>query len=281
MTDRKWYDASRFADIPKHWNACVLACAVCMGVYLVNISFFEFQPKNNWGYVYGWSAGILMIAVAALGARRRTMKLAAKRNLRSARMWTQFHLYAGTVCMLLVLMHTGFRIPTGALNFWLWLLSIWVTISGFIGVLFQKTIPRMLASGLNTEVVFERIPDLVRQSREKAETVLAECGAPVRAFYAKNLAGSLIAPETHWRYWLDITGGIQSRVRQFSYLRNVLAGEEQERLDRLETIFRTKLEIDAHFTLQRALRWWLALHLPASLVLLLLLAIHIIAVYLY
>ena len=279
--ERAWYDVSRFADVPKHWNAFVLACAGCLAVYGVNVAFFEFRPGNVWGYVYGSLAGVLMIAVAALGIRRRMIRLASRRNMRSARMWTQFHFYAGAVCLLLVLMHTGFAVPRGLLNFWLWLFSIWVTLSGFLGVALQKTIPRMLASGLTTEVIFERIPELVRQAREHAEAVLAECGVPVRTFYGRNLAPSLMAPEINWRYYFDITGGIQARVRQFSYLRQVLSADEQGRLDRIEHIYRTKLEMDAHYTLQRALRWWLVLHLPASLVLLLLLVLHLVAVFLY
>ena len=281
MMDHKWYDFSPYVDTPKHWNATVLACALLLVVYGTNVLLFEFSPGNVWGYAYGILASFLMLAVAALGVRRRTMKRAARRNLGRSQHWLQFHLYGGTVCMLLVLMHTGFAIPHGILNWWLWLFSFWVTISGFFGVLLQKTVPRMLASGLNMEVVYERIPDLVRQTREKAEAVIAGCGSPVKTFYFKNIAGTLIVPETHLMYYLDITGGIQSRIRQFSYLRSVLSPTEQEKLDALENIYRTKLEIDAHFTLQKSLRWWLVLHLPASLVLLMLLAIHVYAVILY
>ena len=52
-------------------------------------------------------------------------------------------------------------------------------------------------------------------------------------------------------------------------------------IDLLERDYRTKLEIDAHYTLQRALRWWLWLHVPASLVLLVFVAVHLFTVLYY
>ena len=44
---------------------------------------------------------------------------------------------------------------------------------------------------------------------------------------------------------------------------------------------RTKLEIDAHYTLQQALRWWLYAHLPASFVLLVFILLHLYTVLFY
>ena len=276
-----WHDARRFADVPKHWNAWLLASAGCLAVFLVNVAFFRFDAGNLWGIAYGTLAALFMIGAALFGARRRMMARAAKRKLGRSRAWLQFHLYGGALAMLLVLMHTGFRIPSGAQNCWLWALSLWVTGSGLLGVALQKIIPRMLASGLEIEVVYERIPELVRQLRARAEAVIADSTAPVKEYYFKNLAPSLIAPEARLVYYIDITGGLQSRLRQFSYLRNVLAADEQRALDALEDMYRTKLELDAHFTLQKALRWWLYLHVPASLVLLALLAVHLFSVIYY
>jgi hypothetical protein len=107
------------------------------------------------------------------------------------------------------------------------------------------------------------------------------CTDPVQEFYRKNIAAVLATPQPRLVYYLDITGGIQSRTRQFDYLRRVLVAEEQEKLDRLESMFKTKLELDAHYTLQKALRWWLYTHVPLSIVLLLLVALHLYAVWYY
>jgi hypothetical protein len=159
--------------------------------------------------------------------------------------------------------------------------SLWVTISGLIGVALQQWLPKILTSGLSVEAVYERIPDLIAQIRARAEKLVETCTDPVQEFYRKNIAIALAAPQPKMIYYLDITGGIQSRTRQFEYLRRVLAADEQAKLDRIESMFKTKLELDAHYTLQKALRWWLYTHVPLSIVLLLLVGLHLYAVWYY
>ena len=44
---------------------------------------------------------------------------------------------------------------------------------------------------------------------------------------------------------------------------------------------RTKLELDVHRTLQRPLRWWLYVHVPPSVLLLALVAVHLVTVLYY
>lgn len=259
----------------------IIATLACVLVYAVNLIVSEVHPGNWWGISYGTAATILMVGAGMFGLRRRSMKRAANKSVGKSRDWLQFHLYAGTLAAVLVLMHGGFTLPSGPLNWWLWGLTLWVTVSGLAGVVIQRVVPRMLASGLTTEVVYERIPELVAQIREGAEKLVETCTDPVRDFYRKNLAPALAIPQPRAIYYVDITGGIQSRTRQFDYLRQVLSAEEREKLDRLETMYRTKLEMDAHFTLQRVLRVWLYTHVPLSLVLLVLIAIHLYVVWYY
>jgi hypothetical protein len=96
-----------------------------------------------------------------------------------------------------------------------------------------------------------------------------------------NVAAALVAPQPRLIYYIDVTGGIQSRVKQFEFLRRVLSANEKETLDKIQDMYKTKLELDAHYSLQRALRWWLYTHVPLSLVLLLMIALHVWAVWYY
>ena len=211
------------------------------------------------------------------GLRRRTMKLAPGKS----RIWLQCHIYGGGLFLMLVLMHSGFRQPTGVVTWWLWALSIWITVSGILGTLIQKWIPKILSSGLSIEVIYERIPELIMEIRHKAEQLIHNCETPLQDFYRKNIAATFAAPQNRLIYFFDITGGIQSRVRQFNYLRELLDEPEKTQLDTLENYYRTKLEIDAHYTLQKALRWWLFLHAPLSIVLIVLLGFHLYSVFWY
>ena len=47
--------------------------------------------------------------------------------------------------------------------------------------------------------------------------------------------------------------------------------------DELEALVRTKLDLDTHYTLQQVLRGWLWLHVPTSALLLVLVAVHVVA----
>jgi hypothetical protein len=262
-------------------RAFIIAVGLCAIVFLLNAAFFDLRPSNLWGLTYGTLAAVLMVGIALLGLRRRMTRLALKFGLGSGQTWLQFHLYGGALFLLLTFMHTGFRQPHGILTWWLWFLSIWVTASGFLGVVLQKWIPRLLTSGLAVEVVYERIPELIAEIGEKADALIQTATDPVRDFYQKNLALALATLRPRLIYCIDITGGIQSRLRQFEYLRGFLPAAEKEKLNALEAFYKTKLEIDAHYTLQKILRWWLYTHVPLSLALLILLVLHLFAVLYY
>ena len=272
---------SKLVQSPSWFWGFLISVGVSLLIYLLNIFFSEIHPGSIWGMGYGIAAAILMVGAAGFGLRRRIIRHTKNFGAGRAQSWAQFHVYAGSLALLLVLMHSGFRLPTGTLTWWLFILSLWVTLSGLLGVFLQKWIPKILTSGLSIEVMYERIPELIQEIHERAETLVAICTDPVKDFYRKNMAPALVGPQTKLIYYLDITGGVQSHVKQFEYLSKLLPTEEKERLTQLQTYYKTKLELDAHYTLQKALRWWLYLHVPTSLVLILLVGLHVYAVWYY
>jgi len=255
--------------------------SLCVLSYLWQLGFGEVRPGNAWGVGWGIAAALLCLGVALYGARRRMMRGVSRRRLGSARAWLDFHLYGGLLFALLLLMHSAFRLPTGALNLWLWGLSLWTVLSGLLGVLLQRWIPKVLSSGLWTEINYQRIPELTEDIRRQAEALAAVASGPVRQLYKRQVANALSQPQRRLAYFVDITGGLNSKLKEFEYLARFLAGEERQRLAELEHLYRAKLEIDAHYTLQPALRAWLYLHVPISLAVLALIVLHIVVVVLY
>jgi len=276
-----WPRLRRWVESPDWLTVFLIATAACLLIYLLNAVFAEIRPYNWWGLTYGTLASILMAGAGLYAVRRRMVKTALSWRLGRNQTWLQFHLYGGTLALLLTLMHSGFRVPSGALDWWLWFLSLWVTASGILGVLLQKWIPKILTSGLAMEVVYERIPELINEIRGKSEQLIQTCADPVKDFYRKNIAVALVNTQPRLIYYVDVTGGIQSRLKQFEYLRRFLPSDEKDKLDRLELYYRTKLEIDAHYTLQKTMRWWMYTHVPLSLVLLILIGFHLFAVLYY
>lgn len=268
----------RLVQSEKWFLSCAAASALAVVVFLLNVLLSEVDAGSRWGIAYGIAATVLLFVVAAWGVRRRTMRI---RSTGSAQNWVQLHVYGGFLFLLLVLMHDGFRLPHGSLTGWLLLLSVWVTLSGLLGVFLQKWVPKMLTSGVSIEVLYERVPELVEAVRVKSEELVAGAPDAIQDFYARNIARALRAPKSRWVYYVDVTGGIQSQTKQFEYLRRLLAPEDQQKLDQIEKYYKTKLELDAHYTLQKSLRWWLYAHAPVSLVLLVLACIHIVSVVVY
>ena len=250
---------------------------VCLALSLLNGWMSGFHPGNPWGIGYGIAASVLLLGALFYGARRR----APRKGPGSLRNWLQLHVYGGSLFLLLVLMHSGFRFPSGVLAWGLWTLSIWTVASGMLGVLIQKWIPRLLTEGLATEVHYDRIGELVASIGSRAKALVEVSGTPIQEFYEENLAAVMSLPRPRLIYFVDITGGIQSQARRFKYLRKFLTAEEQTRLDELESLFMTKVELDAHYTLQRALRWWLYSHIPFSLILAVLVAFHVFSILYY
>lgn len=257
------------------------AAALAVAIFAVQAIFFEVDPGNRWGVGWGIAAALALAVVSLYGARRRAVRLVSRRRWGTARAWLAVHLYGGGLFALLMLIHSGLRVPTGALTWWLWALSLWTVASGVAGRGLQLWLPRVLGSGLEVEAHYERIPELVAEVRAKAERLAAGCDEPIQALYARRMAPAMTAPERRLLFFVDITGGERARFKEFDHLRRFLGEAERGRLDELVRLYETKLQLDAHYTLQQALRVWPWAHVPASVAVLALFALHLFTVLYY
>ena len=258
-------------------RAFLVGAGITLLALVVNAWLGTRDPGNVWGITYGIAAAFFMLAAALYGVRRRLLAV----HVGASRTWLLFHVYGGALFMLLVFAHTDFRFPSGGLNLWLWWLSLIVTVSGFIGIFLQRWIPQVLNSGLETEALYERIPELVKEIRGRAEELAEKCPAAVREHYLNQIRPNIEIPQRKLVYFFDITGGVRGRARDVAVLRRVLGPEDSEKLDEMERLYRTKLELDAHYSLQTALRTWLYAHVPFSIALIVVVALHIYVVIKY
>lgn len=244
------------------------------------------RPMQPWpgslpGLIFGTAAAVLFLASALYGVRRRIMGLASRWRLGRTRSWLYLHLYGGLFFLLLVSLHSAFRWPSGLASWVLWILSWWTVLTGLGGLALQRWIPRVLAS-LSVEINAARIPQMVTEIQQRAEALVAACGDPVRKLAARRITPGLAAPRRSWSFFIDPSGGSSKfPMEELAYLRDLSRGEEEERLGQLQELLAVKHELDVHFTLQRALRLWLVVHLPASLLLLAAIVIHILSVLYY
>jgi hypothetical protein len=248
-----------------------------LGVFLVALyagwsRLWLWSPKRGLGLAFGVSAASLLLFEMAYPLRR-------ARSSGAAQEWLRKHVYWGCLAPLLVYLHAG-GLPHGAMGWWLWGLTAWVTASGLVGVALRRWIPARLAAELEVEAVYERIPDLVAGLKEEAEAVVIDASERVEDFYHDRLRDRLTAVRPFsLELVLDVQAGRERDLAPFRNMVRFVEEAERAKVEELAGIYARKLALDAHHSNQVLLRGWLlwTLHLPASGLLLGVLAIHVLA----
>jgi len=262
---------------PRWALASAIAAAASLAVYVAAGFVRPPEPGRGAGLWFGVAATALFAFEAAYPARR---KLLAK-PFGSAQSWIQSHIWLGLLAALFVLAHEGFRKPGGTIGWLLLLLTIWVTVSGLIGVFVQKYYPRALARNLSVEALFERIPELVARLPQEAEKLIEGGSEVLLGFYKTEVMPALAGINPSWSYLADVRGGRDARLESFSRIVAFLPEDERGKLEDLKSIYVEKLELDAHYSVQKAMRAWTLLHVPPAALLLGLTIIHIATFFLY
>lgn len=231
-------------------------------------------PGRFWGLTFGTIAAVIFLIDALYPLRRRLMA----RPLGTAQRWLQFHIYGGLLACLFVLVHMGFRWPGGQFGWWLFILTLWSTVSGIVGVWLQKYVPVLLANQLSVEGLYARIPEMAGRLQAEADEIVKGASDMLERVYQTDIRPSLATVTASWGFLADIRGGRDRRLAPLKNVSQFVAEGERGRLDDLQAIVTEKLELDAQYSLQRVLRAWLVLHVPPALVLTGLVAAHIAAV---
>jgi hypothetical protein len=264
---------------PKRRTWLVVTSAIAaasFGLFAVLAWLSPWSPGRFWGLTFGTLASVIFLFDALYPLRRRLLAW----PLRTAQDWLQLHIYGGMLACLFVLIHAGFRLPGGAFGWWLLLLTLWTTASGLFGVWLQKWIPTIVTGNLSVEAIYERAPELAGRLRGEADTLVEGTSDVLSQFYRNDVRERLETVRPSWSYVLDPRAGREMRLAGFRDVAAFLTPEEQAKLNDLQVIMVEKLELDAHYSLQRLMRLWIVTHLPASMMLMGLTAVHILLVWL-
>lgn len=218
----------------------------------------------------GIAAALTLVAVMAYSARR---SVPARRTLGPTRKYLLLHLWGGLAFFVLFLFHSSFRLPSSGLMFVVWTLSLWVVLTGAVGWLLQRTLPRILAPTATFEVNFQRIPEFVQELRTRAETLVSTAEQRTREYYTQRIAPDMVAPRMITALLMQKHVARPGRG-EFDLLARTLQPDELATLHMLRGLQATKKEIDVQYTIQRILRGWLYFHLPAAVALLALVVVH-------
>jgi hypothetical protein len=244
-----------------------------LGLFIVLRVLYGWSPAQTGGLAFGIAAAALMTLEILYVLRR---KLLIK-PLNTGQHWLQVHVYGGALSALFVLIHTGFEWPRGTFGLLLLLLTVLTTLSGILGVVGQKVVPPTLAS-MGAEAIYERIPEMVAGLRDDAAQAIAGASDRLQRFYGSRVQPALAGPAIAWSYLVDVRSDRDRRIAEFDSIRSFVDDADRQRLEQLQTLLVKKIDLEAHYTWQTILRWWLLVHVPAAMLLFALLIGHVAAV---
>jgi hypothetical protein len=239
------------------------------------------------GLMFGIAGYALMLYAGLLGARKRVPTW----RLGRAQTWMRGHLWLGLLSLLLILYHAGFAFR-GPLTLVMMLLFFIVIVSGILGAAIQHYVPSLMTSRVPLETIYEEIPHVRAQLREEADQLAAGICGPLhgaaeenssiaveiehddrmrfREIYLQKVRPYLADPESKSAELADPLRSGET----FDALRRLLAPPVHGVLDDLENICEEEQQLSRQIRIYHWLQAWLLVHVPLSIALLVLGAVH-------
>ena len=272
-----------------------IALAASLSIYIVYAVQSPGGPRGGsaLGLTFGIVGYAMMLYAGLLGARKKVPVWRIGR----AQTWMRGHIWLGLLSLPLILFHGGFafRGPLTALMMWLFFIVIG---SGIAGALIQHYVPRMMTSRVPMETIYEEIPHVRAQLRQEADQLVATvCGpldgqssateqpaaavttlidieqedrARFREVYLGKVRPFLADPEAKQ---LELCDPRRS-AEVFESLRRLLVAPVHPLLNDLENICEEEHQLSRQIRIYRWLHAWLLVHVPLSIALLVLGAVH-------
>ena len=237
------------------------------------------------GLGFGIVGFAFMIFAALLGARKKVPVW----RLGRAQTWMRGHLWLGLLSLPLILFHAGFRSGGPLTTVLLWLLII-VVASGLFGAALQHFMPATMTREVPLETIYEEIDHVRAQLRAEAAERIAraktiampenpdEQGAAAQGI--EPAAALVTFYEREVKPYLDHAPGRAALVdraqaeRAFAGVRLLVSTELRDAVDDLENICEEARQLTRQARLHRWLHAWLLVHVPLSIALILLGAVH-------
>lgn len=256
------------------WIAGALLVGLVVSYLWYDRSAGPARGGSAWGIGYGVAATALVLILAAFGWRKR----AYRSKLGTLEGWLQSHVYLGVLALVVALFHSGFRFEDRVATAALATMAA-VVLSGLVGAAFYTVYPRLLTevqSNLPTAEISER---LNRLTASMARLVAGRSRA-FEGVYRQVAASSAPRGLAGWRL---LFGRMPGEAEGWSRLLGRVPPEEQEALRQLLMLARQHRELHLRLAYQERyknlLDVWLWVHVPLTVLLLVLIVAHVIAAF--
>jgi hypothetical protein len=246
------------------------------------------------GLWYGSLGSALMIYAALLSALR---KVPTWWWIGSRKTWLKGHIWLGLLSFVLILCHSGFHWG-GPLEKLLWGVFGLTIALGIFGVALQQFLPRLITARVDSETPYEQIPHVCEELRKRANAMVEKIVARDVEASVGDMMSTEFGLTAHIRFLEFYGKEVQPFLSEkfppnclmadamraeskFSYFRLLPAFTEvAKELTDLENICDERRQMHDQEGLHHWLHGWLLLHIPLSILLLVLGAAHaVIALY--
>jgi hypothetical protein len=267
----------------RHWmQGTLVALALATAVYIPYALRSPNGPGGGSpiGIVFGVAAYALMLFAGLLGLRKKVPVW----RLGRAQTWMRGHLWLGSLSLALVLFHSGFH-ARGPLTQALMLLTVLVVAGGLAGAALQHFLPRLMTQRVPLETIYQEIPQIRLRLRAEAEQLVASiCGPSAAALVpaeASNRESFRVLYNDRIQPFLESADAADGDLatperseRTFHAMRKLIPAPLHPSLDQLKDICEEQRQLSRQVTLYRWLHAWLLVHVPLSVALLILVAVH-------
>jgi len=277
--------------------------AVATLAYIPYALFYRGGPRGNSlpGLAYGLTGYGMMLFAGLLGARKKVPIWRIGR----AQKWMRGHLWLGALSLPMILFHAGFA-ARGPLTLVMTILLFVVVLSGIAGAVIQHFVPKQMFFAVPQETIYEEIPTVRDQLLTEASNIVDKlCAEPqALALAAATLDTGRVAvelveeedenplsDEERANLRRVYTDEIMPFLRQpdrrdsplsfssnskpfFEALRRQSPPSIHEALRDLESICSEERQLSRQRRIYLLLHGWLLVHVPLSITLLVLGAIH-------
>jgi len=249
---------------------------------------------GSWqGMLFGSTAFVIFCFAASFSIRKRFPQI---RWLGSAKTWLRAHIWLSLLTVPLVFFHTGFGFG-GIYETVLMILFIVVIASGIYGWWQQHRMPVQMMQQTPSETIFSQIPHVCEVLCNEGDKSLESLGVPVIAGGVGDARATMQSQETMLsdfylttvRPFLSVEGDKTSKLANasgaatlFKDVHSMTPNNMHPILDKFRELCDERRELTEQARLHLRLHYWLLIHIPLSMALIVLTLLHIItAGYLY
>jgi hypothetical protein len=266
----KWLARRRLAN--SLW--LLLACFLLLLVR--NVAEHQLYQTQ---FITGWVVFIGVLGLTALNLRKKLPIL----PLVKMTTWVQVHIYLGLFTFVAYAVHAETLVPSGRLDTLLAVLFLLVAVSGVVGLLLSRILPRRLTRH-GENLLYERLPGFGAQLRREVEALVMRAASEHRsksipAFYQKRLRHFFLKPRNFWAHVFQSRVPMHRLSEQIRSVERYLDNDEKEIMSGIAQCVEAKDGLDYQYAAQSLLKRWLFVHIPLTYGMLLLGVVHVILAY--